>query len=161
MEFAKNVSTRIIYMDEGGIYEEGSPQIIFNSPKREKTRAFINRVKSFRYETDSKDFDFIELTNNLLNFCNANALSKANLNKAGLLSEELTVNLIPKEDLRSINFGFPDNQESFELSVTYGGEKRDVMQVEDFSVDIIKGIADSIIYKCESDTNELYFKWAQ
>ena len=88
MEFAKNVSTRVIYMDEGGIYEEGPPEIIFGAPKREKTRAFLNRTKCFRYDISSEDFDFIGLTNELLNFCVANALSKSNMNKVsnGLFS---------------------------------------------------------------------------
>ena len=159
MEFAKNVSTRIIYMDEGGIYEEGTPEVIFNAPKRERTQAFINRVKTFRYEITSEEFDFIELTNSLLNFCNANALSKTNMNKAGLISEELTVNLIPKEDLMCINFDFPDNQSVFELNVTYGGEKRDVTLTDDFSADIIKGIVNEVIYRYENDINCLCFKW--
>lgn len=38
MKFARDVSNRIFYMDEGGIYEEGSPEQIFEHPVREKTR---------------------------------------------------------------------------------------------------------------------------
>ena len=43
MRFARNVSTRVFYMDEGVIYEEGTPDAVFENPKREKTRAFIAR----------------------------------------------------------------------------------------------------------------------
>jgi len=158
MEFAKNVSTRIMYMDEGGIYEEGPPKVIFDAPKREKTRAFIKRLKCFSYEINSGEFDFIELTNNLLNFCRANALSKANMNKAGLLSEELTVNLIPKADLVSIAFNFTDNQAEFEFTVTYGGGNRDVTQGDGLAAEIVRGIAGKITHSYDG-VNRLNFKW--
>ena len=38
MRFARNVSNRVFYMDEGGIYEEGTPEEVFENPQREKTR---------------------------------------------------------------------------------------------------------------------------
>ena len=158
MEFAKNVSTRIIYMDEGGIYEEGPPDVIFGAPKREKTRAFIRRVKSFRYEIRSEAFDFIGLTNSLLNFCAANALSKSDTNKAGLMSEELTVNLIDKKDLLGLHFSFPDSLESFELTVTYGGEARDVTRTGGMEADIIRGLAGSVTHDYDG-VNRLCLKW--
>ena len=158
MAFAKTVSTRIFYMDEGGIYEDGPPKEIFENPKREKTRAFIKRMKSFRYEVASKDFDYIELTNSLLNFCTANALSRVNTNKVGLLSEEATVNLIPKAKLISVDFRFPDNQTEFELAFTYSGEKQDVTEDESISAQIIRGIAKEIIHEY-NDVNRLCLKW--
>jgi polar amino acid transport system ATP-binding protein len=158
MEFAKNVSTRIMYMDEGGIYEDGPPDVIFNNPEREKTKAFIKRIKRFSYETSSEDFDFIELTNKLLNFCTANALSKSNANKAGLLSEELAVNLIPKADLISIDFRFPDSQAEFEFVVIYGGESRDVTQEDGYAADIVKGIIKEKSHEFDG-VNRLCLKW--
>ena len=158
MEFAKNVSTRIIYMDEGGIYEEGPPDIIFNRPEREKTRSFIMKIKSFQYEAPSKFFDFIGLTNDLINFCNANGLSRSNSNKAALLCEELVVGLIDKNDFRRIHFSFPDNQMEFTLVVSYGGENRDVSQSGGISSDIVKGVAKEIIHEYTLE-NTLTFKW--
>ena len=44
MEFAKDVSDRVIFMDKGVIEEEGSPEEIFNNPKRERTREFLKRT---------------------------------------------------------------------------------------------------------------------
>lgn len=46
MAFARDVSDRVIFMDEGVIAEEGDPQVIFNSPKEERTRAFLQRTLS-------------------------------------------------------------------------------------------------------------------
>lgn len=42
MDFARKVSDRIIFMDEGVILEEGTPEDIFDNPKFYRTRDFVN-----------------------------------------------------------------------------------------------------------------------
>ena len=44
MGFAREVSDRVIFMDEGVIVEEGPPEKIFSAPEKERTRAFLSRV---------------------------------------------------------------------------------------------------------------------
>ncbi len=41
LNFAKNVSNRIIFMDQGKIVEEGTPKFIFNSPQQARTKKFL------------------------------------------------------------------------------------------------------------------------
>ena len=43
MFFAKEVSDRIVFMDNGEILEENAPSIIFSNPKNERTKEFIGR----------------------------------------------------------------------------------------------------------------------
>jgi len=43
MAFAREVSDRVVFMDDGYIVEEGSPEEIFNAPKEERTQAFLKR----------------------------------------------------------------------------------------------------------------------
>ena len=43
MEFAKEVSDRVIFMDQGVIAEQGTPQEIFEHPKEERTKTFLQR----------------------------------------------------------------------------------------------------------------------
>ena len=43
MAFAKEVSDRIIFMNDGVIWEEGSPDKIFNKPERKETKDFLAR----------------------------------------------------------------------------------------------------------------------
>ena len=45
MNFARNVASKIIFMDEGVIKEEGTPEEIFFNTKNERTKAFINFEK--------------------------------------------------------------------------------------------------------------------
>ncbi len=44
MSFAKDVANKIIFMDEGRILEEGSPEEIFENPKHERVREFIGGI---------------------------------------------------------------------------------------------------------------------
>ena len=43
MQFAKDVSDRVIFMDKGVIAEEGTPEEIFNNPKNPRTQQFLSR----------------------------------------------------------------------------------------------------------------------
>lgn len=44
MGFAKEVGTRVVFMDEGIILEEGNPKEIFENPKQERTKMFFSKV---------------------------------------------------------------------------------------------------------------------
>lgn len=44
MGFAKDVSDRVVFMDQGVIAEEGPPEQIFNNPTQERTREFLKRT---------------------------------------------------------------------------------------------------------------------
>ena len=44
MGFAKKVGTRILFMDDGVIAEEGTPQQIFEAPQNERTKDFLSKV---------------------------------------------------------------------------------------------------------------------
>ncbi len=44
MGFAREVADRVLFMDEGKIVEEGTPQEIFSEPKEQRTKDFLNKV---------------------------------------------------------------------------------------------------------------------
>lgn len=44
MGFAKEVADRVVFMDEGAILEEGTPEHFFNNPARERTKLFLSRI---------------------------------------------------------------------------------------------------------------------
>jgi len=45
MGFARNAADRVVFMDEGAIVEEGAPAAIFETPRHERTRAFIGQIQ--------------------------------------------------------------------------------------------------------------------
>ncbi|MCD8083455.1 MAG: amino acid ABC transporter ATP-binding protein [Clostridiales bacterium] len=44
MGFAREVATRVLFMDGGSILEQGTPQQIFSNPKEERTQIFLSKV---------------------------------------------------------------------------------------------------------------------
>ena len=44
MGFAREVADRVIFMDEGKIVEEGTPEEIFNNPQNPRTQDFLKKV---------------------------------------------------------------------------------------------------------------------
>lgn len=45
MRFARNVSTKVVFMADGRVVEEGSPEKIFTNPDNERTKAFIKTIE--------------------------------------------------------------------------------------------------------------------
>ncbi len=46
MSFAREVATRVIFMDGGYIVEEGTPEEVFDNPKNDRTKDFLRKVKN-------------------------------------------------------------------------------------------------------------------
>ena len=44
MSFAKEVATRVLFVDGGEILEEGTPAEVFDTPKHERTKSFLSKV---------------------------------------------------------------------------------------------------------------------
>ena len=44
MGFAKEVADRILFMDQGIILEQGTPDELFGNPREERTRLFLSKV---------------------------------------------------------------------------------------------------------------------
>jgi len=70
MQFARDVSSRVFYMDQGIIYEEGAPSQIFDHPEKEATRTFINRIRNLEWNIeDYEHYDIYALTTDIIQFC--------------------------------------------------------------------------------------------
>jgi ABC-type polar amino acid transport system ATPase subunit len=44
MGFAREVGTRLVFMDDGRVVEEGLPRTVFSDPKSDRTRQFLSKV---------------------------------------------------------------------------------------------------------------------
>lgn len=88
MGFARDVSNRIFYMDQGVVYEEGTPEQIFDNPQRELTRAFINRIRTFHFHVSSALYDIYAMNAEIEIFCEKHMLGSRLTNNILLLLEE-------------------------------------------------------------------------
>ncbi len=126
MKFARDVSTRVLYMDEGIIFEEGPPEQIFVRPQKEKTRTFIHRIKSFTFEIRSRAFDLYSLNAGVEAFGRKQFLTEKQIYGIQLVLEELIVNkLLPvsgKPVDIIITVGFSETSGAIDLLIDYAGE---------------------------------------
>jgi polar amino acid transport system ATP-binding protein len=159
MDFAKAVSSRVFYMDEGIIYEEGSPQQIFENPEKEKTKAFIHRIRSFEYHIDSPTFDLYAMNAEIEKFCEKHILTPKMINNIQLVIEELLGFYMNKTLKININFAlsYSEKQDVMELNFESEGNPLNIFEsdehAEEFGVVIIKNITTSINYQRKGKMN--------
>ena len=160
MNFARTVSNRVFYMDEGGIYEDGSPEQIFTSPKRDKTRRFIHRLKVLEIKINGKNYDFPATVSSIENYCRKNLVAPRTCNRLQLAFEELVQQiLLPKLDNPDINAVIEYSEEKNEavMSVNYNVKGVNLLGTADeLSMTVLKGIASNIEYSDETGTMRLF-----
>ena len=44
MGFAREVGSRVLFMDQGVVMESGTPEAVFGNPQNERTRSFLSKV---------------------------------------------------------------------------------------------------------------------
>jgi polar amino acid transport system ATP-binding protein len=54
MGFAREAANRMIFLDKGGILEEGTPDELFDHPKNERTRQFLSKIGDVHANKDGK-----------------------------------------------------------------------------------------------------------
>ena len=156
MNFARAICNRVFYMDEGGIYEDGSPEQVFDDPVREKTRRFIRRLKVLELDINSRDNDFLGMAGEIDEYCSRNQVSGRITNRIRLAFEELTQNLLvpAQEDPRiHIVVEYSEAEEKAEMAVRYDGHAGDITKTGDeLSLSVLKSAVTEMAYsRQESD----------
>ena len=127
MKFARDVSTRVWYMDQGEIYEDGLPEQIFHHPKRERTRIFVRQLKVLHAEKISCDFDFPAFMTRLEEFGRKQQLTQRQIFAMQLAVEEVLMQkLLPvgrgteKMDI-SLDVEYSERENLAQMRFAYGG----------------------------------------
>jgi polar amino acid transport system ATP-binding protein len=158
MEFVKNIATKIWLLAEGGIYDSGTVEEIFEHPQKPLTQEFVLQIKSFEYDISSPKFDFIDLQNKLELFCIKQSLSKEEMNKCRLIVEEV-VTILPKIEGTRILLRIPGTSSDCELHAFYKGLESDLLAGDDLSAKIIKQNVQSSEHEYGDYINEVTLKW--
>jgi len=92
MEFARKVANRIFYMDEGGIYEDGTPEQIFEHPQKERTRRFIRSFSTLDFLVTEESHDLHTEIGRIHTFCERKGLSPQRIvSVCGVYEESLNI----------------------------------------------------------------------
>lgn len=136
MHFARDVSNRVFFMDEGIIYEEGTPEEIFNAPKKDKTRQFINRLQVLEMMIGKAGFDTAEQFARIEQFGLRHMISRRIVNRMLTVVEELCIQIIlPMLDRDSeirLVFEYSDEDGgSVDMEVMYAGRDQNPLETGD------------------------------
>lgn len=154
MKLAKAVSDRVFYIDEGIIYEEGTPEEIFKNPKKPNTQNFINTQNAIELKID-KYFDYDNTITKLLEFGSKHNLALRRTNRIILAFEETKQILFNRYDNPDVFYRIGLHIDSTDMLVKYKGEKFDIRDTKnDISLKLIEGLASKIEYSF--DENDEY-----
>ena len=125
MSFAREIANRVFYMDEGGIYEDGTPEEIFDHPRKEKTIRFIRRLKTHEKRITSRNFDFIGMMSELEEFGRKNMASQKTIYRAQSVFEELCVQLLLPQMPETFNLlvitSYSQKEERMTMKIKHSG----------------------------------------
>ena len=150
MKFAREICNRVFYMDDGGVYEDGTPEQIFDNPQKDRTRRFIRHLKVFETVIDGVDFDFVGMVSELDQYAYKNEMPPKTVYRLRALFEELCHELLlPAIEQKLINFTVEYDAEvqAATAIITYPGKSYDPNTSDNkISLAIINNLAESIRY---------------
>ena len=153
MNFARAISNRVFFMDEGGIYEDGTPEQVFEHPQKENTRRFIRKLKVLEFLIDSKDYDFRGAATEIDKYVTKNRIPWKTCNRVHMAFDELLQEiLIPVLDRPQIRatIEYAENG-AMVLTVGYNGPEYDVTARErNLAVDVL----DAAVAECKYAYNK-------
>ena len=160
MKFAREISNRVFYMDQDTIYEDGTPEQIFDHPKRERTRKFIRQLKVMNYTISSRDFDFIGFYMQVEDFGIKNRVSPRMVYKLQSYLEEMCLQiLLPqmKDPVElQITIEYSEVKEELEVVIRYNGEAFDPAQTENtLSLLMAKNVTADMSYDCDMENDKI------
>ena len=92
MRFARQVSSRVLFFAEGIVYEDGTPDQLFEHPQRERTRQFIQQIHETVFNIESEHFDWFAMMSQMEQFCQQYNLSHQQITSVlHVVDESLTI----------------------------------------------------------------------
>ena len=163
MNFAREVATRVLFLADGGIYEQGTPAEVFDSPKREKTIAFIRKIKYFSFEITEKNFDLMQLQGGIQTFGEKYGLDTARIYRLQICCEELVYEMLShccpetKEVDMLLDISYAEADQTMKIELSCAGDEYDPFCQEDdgLGVTILKKMAEKIDYSRKENRNRV------
>ena len=92
MRFARQVSSRVLFFADGVVYEDGTPDQLFDNPQRERTKQFIQQIHETTFIIESEYFDWFAMMSQMEQFCHQYNLShQRTTNVLHVIDESLAI----------------------------------------------------------------------
>lgn len=96
MKLAEHVSNRVIYLDQGIVYEDDTPEVIFHFPKRQRTKAFVESLTVLKHSIH-EDYDYSEASKKFEEYIASLSLKNRQANQVRALLDELISEVLLNE----------------------------------------------------------------
>ncbi len=162
MEFAKGVANRVFYLDQGGIYEEGTPEEVFDHPKKERTIAFMKRTKSFNWDVDLEDINIGGIIDALMEYGRKNNFAKKLKYRLALIVEETLVYTFSNtENIKSLSITVEYDDEASLAHVHYymDGDEKKIQMYDDLQSKIIESYCKNTNYDYNNADKKLHISF--
>ncbi len=150
MHFARSICNRVFYMDHQGIYEDGSPEQVFDNPLHDRTRQFVRRLKVLELTVTSRDYDFRAMVGEIDRYCRKNQVNSRLTYLIQLAFEEITQEVLMKllENPRiQVIVEYSEAEESASMMFRFNGSELDISGISnELPVTVLKGIIRNFRY---------------
>ncbi len=148
MHFARMIANRVFFMNNGVIYEEGTPDEIFLHPKKELTRQFIRDLRVLEIEIKGDSLDFPGAVSTISDYCSRNRISPRTSLRIQQVFEELvrqTLPAVPGVSRIRFTAEYSETYDAAAVTVQHDGDVFDPETAEpDLSLAIVKNAVTSM-----------------
>lgn len=166
MNFAKEISNRVFYMDMGGIYEDGTPEVIFDNPTKDRTRRFMKRLRVLELLIESKEADIIGMISSIEEYGFNNKIPYKMLYRIQSVFEEYCLQILMKEvdDIKiKVEIEYNSNDDTTMMIVLYNGPRFEFEDSDnEFSKTMIRNMSSYREFEeisIDNYTNKMVFKF--
>ena len=158
MSFAKEVCNRVFFMNGGNIYEEGTPQEIFENPKKEQTRNFINQIREYRYEIRTSSYDYYQMMAGITNFCTRYNLSSSDIHHFNQTVEEGLL-MLGTDSGATVRVSYSEKNKTKDVEISVPGSiDTGILEGEEYALQtaILKGMCSEVDISRDGQTTKLH-----
>ena len=137
LNLARRICHRVAVMKDGCVVEQGRTADIFEHPKREKTRRFIQRLSTLSYRIDSTDFDMESISEELQKYGEKLLIEAERLTKLTLALEEICINNIAAESDNPdilVKVEYSEKLDVLTMIIKYNGNTFDIKEAKSSKV---------------------------
>ena len=163
MNFAEEISNRILYVDQGVIYEDDTPEVIFHNPTRSRTKAFVESLTVIKLVVHD-DFVYSEASETIENFISSINMRNKSANVVRSILDELVYSILISDykchNIRLL-ISYDKRKEKLFVNVKYDGQLSNALFGNDPSRMILNSIATNVTHTADNEdnyTNHLEFE---
>lgn len=142
MDFVRSISSRIFFMYDGVIYEEGTPEQIFEHPQRPATVTFINKIRTLDFNLADRNFDLYGMFGRIESFCKKYGLGDKMFLNLEHVAEEILMQIVPFTGPVSLTIDYSEKTYKITMTIVQATPKGQGGQA---------GTVDSILDKLPED----------